>query len=531
MNCNTTQLPYVATGYFSKIVTDYLQQSPSIRPFYQHEPTLQGIQEVIRHRQQLPQHRELLVAALKQQYAGLPTHEAVNRNIDLLANDNTFTITTAHQPAIFTGHLYFVYKTLHAVRLAQQLKQDLPQYDFVPVFWIGSEDADLDELGNIWLSGDKLVWNTQQTGAVGRMSTKGLEPILQRIEGELSVLPHGKELVALLKDCYANSPDIQTATFKLLNALFGEYGLVVLLPDNADLKRIMLPVFEDDLFNQTASGIVEQTIKGLSEQYKVQANPRAINLFYLDGGIRERIEQQGQEWVVVGKDIRFTAASLKKELQEHPERFSPNVILRGMYQETLLPNIAFIGGGGETAYWLELKDLLNHYKVSFPVLVIRNSFLIIDEKWEEKIDKMQFSIADFFQTEQQLLTQLVTRQSNGHLKLEQELQAAEDLYKRLREKAGHVDETLVPHIEALEVKTLKPLQELEKKMLRAEKKKYEQEQVQINAIKAALFPAGGLQERVENFMPYYAQYGKDFIRCIFNASLALEQEFVIVHQR
>lgn len=489
------------------------------------------MKDVIEQRKQLPQHRAALVAALAQQYAGIPTHESVHRNIDLLAKDTTFTITTAHQPAIFTGHLYFIYKTLHAVRLAVQLKQDMPQYDFVPVFWIGSEDADLDELGNIWLSGDKLVWNTKQTGAVGRMNTKGLEPILQRIEGELSVLPHGPELVQLLKECYTNSPDIQTATFKLLNALFGEYGLIVLLPDKAELKRIMLPVFEDDLFNQTASGIVEQTIKKLGEQYKVQANPRAINLFYLEGGIRERIEKEGDEWIVVGQNIRFTAATLRQELQQHPERFSPNVILRGMYQETLLPNIAFIGGGGETAYWLELKDLLNHYKVSFPVLVIRNSFLIIDEKWEEKIQKLDFSIADFFQSEQQLLTNLVTRQSNGHLKLEQELLEAEALYKRLREKAGHVDETLVPHIEALEVKTLKPLQELEKKMLRAEKKKYENEQVQINAIKAALFPTGGLQERVENFMPYYAQYGKDFIRCIFNASLALEQEFVIVHQR
>ncbi|MDF2192654.1 bacillithiol biosynthesis cysteine-adding enzyme BshC [Paraflavitalea sp. CAU 1676] len=531
MNCNTTQLPYVATGSFSKIVTDYLQQSPSIRPFYQYEPTLQGIKDAILQRQQLPQHRGVLTTALKQQYTGIDTHEAVTNNMALLDKENTFTITTAHQPAIFTGHLYFIYKTLHTVRLAAQLKQDLPQYNFVPVFWIGSEDADLDELGNIWLSGDKLVWDTKQTGAVGRMNTKGLETLVHRIEGELSIQPHGKELVQLLKDCYLNSNDVQTATFKLLNALFGEYGLIVLLPDQADLKRIMLPVFEDDLFNQTPSSIVEKTIERLGENYKVQANPRAINLFYLEGGIRERIEKQGEEWVVVGQDIRFTAASLKQELQEHPERFSPNVILRGIYQETLLPNIAFIGGGGETAYWLELKELLAHYKVSYPVLVLRNSFLIVEEKWEEKIEKLGFGIGDFFQTEQQLLTSLVTRHSNGHLKLENELQAAEELYKRLREKAGHIDETLVPHIEALEIKTLKPLQELEKKMLRAEKKKYENEQHQINAIKAALFPAGGLQERVENFLPYYALWGPAFIRCIYNASLALEQEFVIVHQK
>ena len=531
MNCNTTQLPYIATGYFSKIATDYLQQSPSLRPFYQYEPTVDGIEQAIHYRKQLPLHRSLLSSALKKQYAAVATSEAVQRNIELLQQDNTFTVTTAHQPAIFTGTLYFIYKILHTIKLAEQLKQDLPQYQFVPVFWIGSEDADLDELGKIWLSGDKLVWDTKQTGAVGRMNTKGLEAIMHRIEGELSVQPHGKELVQLLKECYLNSPDIQTATFKLLNALFAEYGLIVLLPDNADLKRIMQPVFEDDLFNQTASGIVEKTIEQLSEHYKVQANPRAINLFYLEGNIRERIEKQGEEWIVVGTDIRFTADALQKELQEHPERFSPNVILRGVYQETLLPNIAFIGGGGETAYWLELKDLMQHYKVSYPVLVLRNSFLIVEEKWEDKIHKLGFTVADFFQSEQQLLTSLVTRHSNGHLKLENELLAAEQLYKQLREKAGQIDETLVPHIEALEIKTLKPIQELEKKMLRAEKKKYENEQQQINTIKAALFPVGGLQERIENFMPYYAQWGKAFIDCVYKSSLALEQEFVILQQK
>jgi bacillithiol biosynthesis cysteine-adding enzyme BshC len=363
------------------------------------------------------------------------------------------------------------------------------------------------------------------------MSTKGLETIIHRIEGELSVQPNGNELVQILKDCYLNSPDIQTATFKLLNTLFAEYGLIVLLPDNADLKRIMLPVFEDDLFNQTASSIVEKTIERLGEHYKVQANPRAINLFYLEGSIRERIEKQGEEWVVVGQNIRFTAESLKQELAAHPERFSPNVILRGMYQETLLPNIAFVGGGGETAYWLELKELLQHYKVSYPVLVLRNSFLIVEEKWEDKISKLGFTIADFFQSEQHLLTSLVTRHSNGHLKLENELLAAEQLHKQLREKAGQIDETLLPHIEALEVKTLKPIQELEKKMLRAEKKKYENEQQQINTIKTALFPADGLQERIENFMPYYAQWGKAFIECVYKSSLALEQEFVVLHQK
>ncbi len=144
MNCNTTQLSYIATGYFSKIVTDYLQQSPAIRPFYQYEPTLEGVKQAIDRRQQLPTHRPVLVEALTKQYATVSAAAAVQQNIELLLKDNTFTVTTAHQPAIFTGTLYFVYKILHTVRLAEQLKKDLPQYNFVPVYWMGSEDADLE---------------------------------------------------------------------------------------------------------------------------------------------------------------------------------------------------------------------------------------------------------------------------------------------------------------------------------------------------------------------------------------------------
>lgn len=528
MNCSTTQIPYTTTGYFSKIVSDYLQQSPAIRPFFQYSPNLEGIQQAIAARQQFAGHRPLLVNVLRQQYKTVNEVPTVNGNIDSLLQENTFTVCTAHQPAIFTGHLYFIYKILHTIKLAEQLKKDLPQYHFVPVFWMGSEDADLDELGNIWLSGDKLVWDTKQTGAVGRMSTKDLDTLIHRIEGELGVQAFGPELVQLLKDCYLNSPDIQTATFKLLHALFGVYGLVVIMPDQADLKRVMQPVFEEDLFQQTPSSIVEKTIGQLSQEYKVQANPRPINLFYLKEGIRELIELNNGQYEVRNTALRFTKEEITAELTAHPERFSPNVILRGLYQETILPNLAFIGGGGETSYWLELKDLFVHYNTPYPVLVLRNSFLIVDQKWEEKIERLGFALTDFFQGEQQLLTALVRRHANGQLKLEKELQDATLLYQRLREKAEQVDETLLPHIEALEARTVKPLQELEKKLIRAEKRKYENEQQQIHIIRSALFPGDGLQERVENFMPYYAKWGKDFIECVYKHSLALEQEFVII---
>jgi len=530
MDCTASRIKYSETGYFSKIITDYLQHKKEIRPFYEHATDMAGAIAAIEARKNFGNHRNTLVAALRQQYATLQTSGAVQQNIALLADENTFTITTAHQPVIFTGTLYFVYKILHVIKLAASFKELLPGYNFVPVFYMGSEDADLDELGSIFLNNEKIVWNTPQTGAVGRMKTTGLDKIIARIEGELSVQPYGKELVQLLKDCYLQGSDIQTATFKLIDALFNQFGLVVLIPDNPAFKKLMLPVFEDDLFNQTASGIAEKTIEALSVHYKVQANPRAINLFYLKDDIRNRIEKEGEAWHVVDKDIRFTKETLQQEMQQHPERFSPNVILRGLFQESILPNILFVGGGGELAYWLELKNIFEHYKVPYPVLVLRNSFLIVEKKWQDKIKRLGFCEADFFKPGQELLTTLATHNKAGALKLENELDAVKTFYGGLKTKAGAIDTTLEQHIEALRAKATRPLYELEKKMLRAEKRKYKDQFGQIQAVKDALFPLNSLQERIDNFMPYYAKWGAKFIDMLYTHSLTLEQEFFILDE-
>ena len=235
MDWTSTYLPYRQTGYFSRIITDYLDQADTLKPFYTHGVTPEGLRDSLQARQKAPVNRAALVSALEEQYTGIPDAPKVQQNIRRLSGDNTFTVCTAHQPAIFTGHLYFIYKILHTIRLADSLNKDYPDFTFVPVFYMGSEDADLEELGHIYLGGEKLVWDTKQTGAVGRMTTKGLDKLLYRIEGELSIEPFGPELIRLLKDAYLGSPDIQTATFRLIHALFAEYGLVVLTPDRASL--------------------------------------------------------------------------------------------------------------------------------------------------------------------------------------------------------------------------------------------------------------------------------------------------------
>ena len=522
-------ISYQQTGYFTKIVADYLSANNSIQSFYQHPFTLDGIKAAIFERNKFNTNRKLLVDALEQQYADINTSEKVKQNIKALLSEKTYTICTAHQPNIFTGHLYFIYKIIHTIKLAEKLTNELPDNIFVPVFYMGSEDADIEELGEVTINGEKYEWQTKQTGAVGRMIVdEALLKILKKIKGELLVEPFGEEIINLLENCYTKGTTIQDACFALINNLFAKFGLVVLLPDNAILKKEMLAVFEDDIFNNTPYKTVTKTAEKFSEHYKVQAQPREINLFYLRDNIRNRIIAEKKVYKVNDTGIQFTPEELKKELNEYPERFSPNVILRAIYQETILPNIIFVGGGGELAYWLELKDLFHQNNVPYPVLILRNSFLLIDKKINALINKLSFSYIDIFKNETELVNDIVSKNSGHKLSLEKEKDQLAKLYQNIKIPVKEVDETLLKHVESLLAKALHRLQLLEKKLLKAEKKKFEVEQQQVKKIRSVLFPKNQLQERVENFMPFYAKHGKEFIHILYENSLHIEQEFCIL---
>ncbi len=530
MNFTAKTVPYQKTGFFSTIITDYLEGRDFVKNFYEHPVSYQGLEAAMHARENFQTDRVSLVKVLTDQYAGLIPQQAVSKNIESLSGKNTFTVTTAHQPAIFTGTLYFIYKILHVVKLAESLTARYPGKYFVPVFYMGSEDADLEELGHIFLDNEKISWDTNQTGAVGRMRTTGLQKIISRIQGEYADHAHGPELIQLLKDCYLGSETIQEATLKLLHQLFGSFGLVVLIPDNRLLKNEMHKVFEDDLNKHSPFEITRIEVQKLATQYPVQANPREINLFYIRDNIRERIDFKEGKYIVHNTNIRFSTEEMEKELNEYPERFSPNVILRGLYQETILPNIAFVGGGGETAYWLELKALFRHYKVPFPVLILRNSFLLIRKKWNAKMEKTGLPFSDFFKSGQQLIEEYIKQHSTRQLSLNKEIVALRSVYESIKNISGVVDKTLEDHVEKLQSQNLKKLNELEKKILRAEKKNHQEVYKRIEDIRNELFPMGNLQERIESFIPWYSDYGREFLELILRHSLTLEQQFVTLEE-
>lgn len=535
-----TRIPYAQTHRFSTLVEDYLRQAPELRSCYEFAGTEDGLAAAIAARSTYPVDRAALVKVLTEQYSHLPPADAVTTNLGLLSSENTFTVCTAHQPNLATGYLYFIYKILHAVSLAKQLKQLHPKLDFVPVYYMGSEDNDLEELGTFRYADKKYVWEAEsQTGAVGRMKTKSLKPLLEDLFKVLG--PPGDaadELKEMLVAAYLHHDTITAATRYLVHQLFGRFGVVVLDADDARLKKSFVDVMKDELLHSTAEQLILNPAKsvfnipGSKEKdapYTLQAVPRNINLFYLKDNLRERIERTAEDnWVVVNTELSWPREHLLQELDSFPERFSPNVILRPLYQETILPNVAFIGGGSEVAYWLELGEVFKKYEVFYPAVMLRQSVWWVNAEARAKLTALDLEPEDLFADENEIHRMLIDKNAPAGWDTATERDALEYLMDAVREKAMLVDGTLERAADAALKKMDNQLIKIEKKIARAYKRQMEVPIARLEKIMQSGFPGGGLQERSENFMGYYLAYGPQWLDAILNGIAPFQHKFLIV---
>ena len=554
MKFNATQISYRSTELFSALINDYIETKGTAQSFVNYAANKEGYKKAIEQRASFPTNRKVLVEVLQNQYTQLAkevndasvlnsnnnnalnnslnnieTFKLVNDNVNLLLKENTFTVTTAHQPNIFTGPLYFIYKIVHAIQLAAELNKQFPQHNFVPVYYMGSEDADLQEVGSYNLAGEAYQWNTKQKGAIGRMKVDDeLIKLLQNLEGYWSVQPEGKEALEVLKEAYTKGKTIAEATLYLVHAFFGKYGLVVIQPDDTKLKSLFIEVMEMELRTGFSQKAIQSTKEKLASTYHVQSDGRDVNLFYLKDNTRARIENKEGTYIVVDTDISFTEEEIVKELHANPDRFSPNVILRGVYQETILPGVAFIGGGGELAYWMELKNVFNEVKVHYPILQLRNSFMFMNEKQTAHWNSLGFSLADVFKPLLELELDYVKNQTKENLALTNHITSLNDLYASIQQDVIKIDTSLGDHAKNLSIQAQKKLALLEKKMIRAEKRKQQTSIDRIQAIKGSLFPKNSLQERVENFSEWVGAYGWDWVEAVLENSTTLNPSFTII---
>ena len=488
------QLDFSQIHAFSPIFLDYIRQKDAVRTFYHRPPQFESFGDQLAEKQLSDETRGRLVQVLKQQYQSVDTPEVVRDNIAALADANTFTVTTGHQLNIFSGPLFFIYKLVTTINTCRRLQEAHPNHRFVPVYWMASEDHDFAEINHFHLFGQKYQWDTEQRGAVGRFHLQGIDQVLE-------ALP---EPVPLFERAYREHETLAEATCYFVNELFGEHGLVVLDADDANLKRCFLPVMQDDAFNHSAQPQVEEASQKLDElDYRTQVFPREINLFYLTDQRRERLVAENGQFVVNNTDQRFSEEELRQEMEAHPERFSPNVVLRPLYQEMILPNLGYVGGPGELAYWLQLKPVFDHYQVTFPILLPRNFALVVSKTNAKKLRKVDIETSALFQDTNTLIKSFVEDNAEASLSLSDEKAALADVYRQVEEKVLAVDGSLKGFIGAESSKAFKSIENIEKRLKKAEEQKQETAVSQLEALKEKLFPDGGLQERQENLLTYY----------------------------
>ena len=504
------------TGYFSALILDYLAADEKLTPFYTHSPELKSFASAIAERQFAKEDRIVLTKALQAQYASLHEKnidcEAVDRNITLLKQSNTYTVTTGHQLNLFTGPLYFIYKIVSTLKLATKLKELHPKHEFVPVYWMATEDHDFEEINHFYYRQQKIEWHTEQKGAVGRFSTKGMETVLEAFQKELAgFTENANQLLALFQQAYLEHDTLAEAHRYLVHQLFAKEGLVIVDGDDHALKKLFVPILKEELSSKVSFKAVEAQSAQLEKHYKIQVNPREINLFYLTDNGRKRMLKENDAYFVHETGIHFTEEELQKELEQHPDRFSPNVLLRPVYQELILPNLAYIGGGGELAYWFQLKGLFETLNMQMPILMLRNSALWMDEKQQKYMQLLALSSSQMFVEEGPLLKQWVLEQAEEKISLRVEEETFKLLFERLAKKAKDVDESLNTHVKALEAKHAKSMHRLQNQFIRAERRKEKEAEMRIHHLKEQLFPGNSLQERKDNFASLYLLLGEAMV--------------------
>jgi bacillithiol biosynthesis cysteine-adding enzyme BshC len=395
-----------------------------------------------------------------------------------------------------------------AISMAKEAKLKNPEYNFVPVFWMASEDHDFAEINHIQLGSHQFEWKLDATGPTGRLKVDSIESLITSLEHFLKERTYASELISTFKIAYKKGNSLAEATRILVDILFKNEGLVIVDADDIELKKSWAPIIEKELFQQKSfEACTTQTTALEKLNYPSQIFPREINLFYILDGFRERIIREGDYFKTINNQFQFTSEEIKIEILQHPERFSPNVVLRPVYQESILPNLCYIGGPGEIAYWLQLKTVFEKYTTPFPILAWRNNFMIVEQDDLSKWDQLGFSVHDFFKNIAQLENEFVGKHQTEKINLLDEELLLKNYIEQMKQKAIRVDDNLKYSLLGTEKRILRMMERIEHKIWKAEKRKYKSSLIQIADLKSKYFPNGKLQERTENFSLWYANCG------------------------
>lgn len=507
---------FAQTGKFKDVFLDYIAGSEKLAGLTGPRPTLKTLDALTRKRAFPSDQRAVLVQQFRHQYAAIGATPPAS--LDVLAQENSYTVTTGHQLCIYLGPLYTVLKAMTVMRLAEQMQSAYPEHPVVPVFWLAGEDHDLEEISDVTIQGQAFHWQPPYPGPAGTQSLEGLEEALSAV---------APRLPEYLKQ-YTRFPTLAQAQAWLLHTLFGDKGLLVLDPSVRELKQYFTPLAQRELTERFVQPAVDTTTARLEAAgYKAQIAVREVNLFLLGEHARERIVREADGSFSAGKLGRFSEEELLALSASEPERFSPNVAMRPLYQEVLLPNLAYIGGPAEVAYWLQLKDAFEAAGVVMPAVWPRAHALIANAKEMGKLSELGLEPTDLFLEVQAVRKKVIAEKGTDRPDTTELTRLFDTFFSKLEAMTLEQDKSLGQAMAAERVRLEKQIEPGIKRLEKAYERRFELLTSQADKLLARLMPSGGLQERIESYLSF-ALTDPDFLDNLYPLLNPSEHKLLLI---
>tara|TARA_B100000989_G_scaffold275771_1_gene235565 strand:- start:3895 stop:5502 length:1608 start_codon:yes stop_codon:yes gene_type:complete len=475
--------------------------------------------------------REILIKSIKNQYSKIHISKKTSNNISSLIKSNTFCITTGHQLNLFTGPLMVIFKIAQVISICKKLNSEIKNFNYVPILWIASEDHDFEEISQLNINQKNIKWEINSDNKpVGELEVNNFGNLLSEYKDLIIDNNFKQKLEKIIDNSYEEGDKLSKSTIKFINSLFSEYGLIIVDANNKNLKNFFKTHLKNEIDNFSCRENTTFQITKLKkdfESYKAQVNPSDINFFKLTSKGRKRIRYNNKTYNVDDENL-YSKDEILNLIDKRPELFSPNAIMRPLYQETVLPNVCYVGGQNELKYWMQLKTYFDDNDVQFPILKLRNSAYIIDSKTSKKIKNSGIDFKYFLGDLDKLINYKIEMTSSFKINFDSLRSNLSLQFDQLRKVSSKTDKSFTGALNAQEKKQKKGIDDLEKRLNKAEKKNYKAEIESLKSIYNFLHPENIDQERYLNFGNFYSSKGPLFIEYIVEKISIMDDKILVI---
>lgn len=517
----------------SNLFLDYLYEFENVSKFYpknfrSKETLSYHFKNLVGRNQEI---KSLIAEILVSNYSSEEKSDLTNKNLSLLNRANTIPIVTGQQLGILTGPLYTIYKIITSIKLAEQLNNRFTEYNFIPVFWLEGDDHDFEEIRGITLLNEQNELTSffytdnlpedENRGSVGNLKIKdSINDFFSKFETSLRNTEFKSDQIELLKDAYKSGKTFKEAFKQLIRFLFDKNGLLIFDPQQNSIKQLLKPIFKKEIldFRIHSEKLIEVSAD-LEELYHAQVKVRPINLFMNYDGGRFLIEPNDDKtFRLKNKRVKFTENEMLSFIENQPELFSPNVLLRPICQDYLLNSGSYIAGPGEIAYFAQAIPLYQFYEVESPIIYPRSSATLVEKNNVSILDKYKLDVRDFFFRNEEVVDKLIKNIAviTVDQLFSEAIKEEERIFNHLKNELLAIDKPISDLSEKYLLKVKSAIEEFKSKAFEAEKRKYENAVKQVNKVLIHLLPNGSLQEREFNYFYYSNKYGTEFINLLFN---------------